>query len=295
MYSEVDQVLKYCPEEIMQAVEALGSAQKERIEEIRLRMGQGACVGIEGREWLLKRGRQPVLVDGAMLASVVNKASAFSSYAVMRMLHSGFLTVEGGHRIGVCGTVQPHGSEGTMKDISSVNLRVARQVFGFADAAMNLLWAKPQSTLIIGPPGCGKTTLLRELLRQLSDRLHFRVAVVDERWEIAGSVGGVPQFQVGKHTDILSGAGKAAGIEMLLRGMNPEWIAVDEITAKDDVEAIGHACYCGVRLLATAHAYGREDLAARPVYRQLLSLGLFQNLIVMDREKHMVCQRLNDE
>lgn len=295
MYREVDQVLRYCPDEIVQAIGELSSGQKERIEEIRMRMGQNACVGIEGREWMLKHGKQPVMVDGGMLNTVVSRASDFSNYAVMHMLQNGYLTVEGGHRIGVCGTVQMRTGESTMKDISSVNLRVARQVFGFADTAMNLLWSNPRSTLIVGPPGCGKTTLLREMVRQLSDRFHFRVAVVDERWEIAGSVRGAPQFQVGKHTDVLTGVGKAAGIEMLLRGMNPEWIAVDEITAEDDVQAMGRASYCGVRMLATAHAYGKGDLQARPIYRALLSLGLFQNLIVMDREKHIVCERLEHE
>lgn len=292
MELEVEQVLKFCPDAVVQALRELDTTQQGRVEEIRLRMGQTATVGVGGREWALRNDRQPIVVDGEMLTTLVNKASGFSTYAVADMLRNGYLIVPGGHRIGICGTVQPNR---TMVDVSSANIRIARQMTGFAEEAMNLLWANPKSTLIAGPPGCGKTTLLREMIRQLSDRFRYRMSVVDERWEIAGSVNGVPQLQVGKHTDVLTGASKPSGIEMLLRGMNPQWIAVDEITAKADVEAMMHASYCGVRMLATAHADGKEDLHRRPMYRNLLELGLFQNLIVLDHNKQMTCERLNNE
>lgn len=292
MEFEVEQVLKFCPDNVAQAVRELDALQQGRVEEIRLRIGQTASVSVGGREWALRSGRQPIVVDSEMLTALVNKASGFSTYAVADMLRNGYLIVPGGHRIGICGTIQPNR---TMVDISSANIRVARQITGFAEEAMNLLWANPKSTLIIGPPGCGKTTLLREMIRQLSDRFHYRMSVVDERWEIAGSVGGVPQLQVGRHTDVLTGVNKPDGIEMLLRGMNPQWIAVDEITAKADVQAMMHASYCGVKMLATAHADSREDLQRRPMYCDLLHLGLFRNLITLDSNKQMTCERLADE
>ena len=130
--------------------------------------------------------------------------------------------------------------------------------------------------LLCGAPGSGKTTLLRDLIRQLSDRFGWRICVVDERLELAACASGVPQFRLGAHTDVLSGAPKAAGIELLLRTMNPEWIAVDEITAEADIAAIRRASYCGVRFLATAHAADRRELESRPLYRALLQDGFFR-------------------
>ena len=118
--------------------------------------------------------------------------------------------------------------------------------------------------------------LLRDLIRQLSDRFGWRICVVDERLELAACASGVPQFRLGAHTDVLSGAPKAAGIELLLRTMNPEWIAVDEITAEADIAAIRRASYCGVRFLATAHAADRRELESRPLYRALLQDGFFR-------------------
>lgn len=168
-----------------------------------------------------------------------------------------------------------------LRDISSMNLRIAGQHLGCADAAADFLWTHPRSCLVIGAPGSGKTTLLRDLIRQISDRFLWRVSVVDERMELACCVGGKAQFQVGAHTDILSGVGKQRGIEMLLRTMNPQWIALDEITAEADVEEMVRASYCGVRFLATAHAVSRDELQRRPVYRTLLQTQLFETLITI--------------
>ena len=153
---------------------------------------------------------------------------------------------------------------------------IARQPDGVADRLRDALWARPQSVLLCGAPGSGKTTLLRDLIRQLSDRFGWRICVVDERLELAACASGVPQFRLGARTDVLSGAPKAAGIELLLRTMNPEWIAVDEITAEADIAAIRRASYCGVRFLATAHAADRRELESRPLYRALLEDGFFR-------------------
>ena len=147
------------------------------------------------------------------------------------------------------------------------------------------------STLILGPPGSGKTTLLRECVRSLSDG-GSRVGLVDERGELAACRLGIPQMDVGAQTDVLTGCGKSEGIYLLLRAMNPQWIAVDEITAPEDIRAMEEASYCGVRFLATAHAFSPDELRRRPLYRRLRELELFQRLLILSPDKHVTMERM---
>ena len=143
------------------------------------------------------------------------------------------------------------------------------------------------STLILAPPGAGKTTLLRDLVRGLSDGdvgPPLRVGVADERGEVAALWQGEPQLYVGRHTDVIDGCSKAEGLSILVRGMNLQVVAVDEITDPADVRAITEAAGCGVALMATAHGTGREDLTRRAVYRALLGNGIFQRMVVIERQ-----------
>lgn len=284
----MEEVLQYLPEQVVQAVRELRNRQT--LEEIRLRVGQPVCVNLSGREWVLKTDGRVLQVDEQMLRQIVNRACSFSGYAVQEQLRSGFLTLPGGHRMGICGCVQ---SNGTMTHITSINLRIARQIRGFAEPVVAFLQQNPASTLILGEPGSGKTTLLRELVRCMSDHLHWRVCLLDERWELAGTVGGERQYDVGRHTDVLSGVGKQQGVEMVLRGMNPQWIALDEITAMADVTAVERACYCGVRLIATAHGHSVQDFQRRPVYQALWNLGFFENVVTMDENRQARAERRN--
>ena len=168
-----------------------------------------------------------------------------------------------------------------LRELSSLNLRVARQVAGIADRIADGLWTSRASVLLVGAPGSGKTTLLRDLICQLSDRFSWRVGLVDERMEVAACCGGCPQLAVGAHTDVLSGVHKPEAMELLLRTMSPQWIAVDEISAPADVEAISRAAYCGVRMLATVHADSLAELQSRPVYRRLLEEGVFTRFVLL--------------
>ncbi len=292
MESVPKDILRLLPEPVRTAVETQAESMTKPIEEIRLRIGGQCGVVVEGREIGLRSGNVPLRTDAELLRDLIDRACGYSIYAVSEQLRKGYLSLPGGHRLGICGTVVKNGSSSVLKHYSAVDLRLARQIQGAADPAVNLIWSNPRSTLIIGAPGLGKTTILRELICQISDRFHSRISVVDERGELAASVDGRPQLRVGKLTDVLSGGTKAEGIEMLLRSMRPEWIAVDEITAEEDVSAMLHASYCGVCLLATAHAYSVEDLNRRPLYRKLMEEKVFSNLIEIRPDRSLQCEKI---
>ena len=288
----VRQVLRVCPEEIVRAITELPLKEACLIEEIRLRNGQFPSYLRNEREKRLLNIR----TNSTALQEVIDLASGHSVYAVQQMLKNGFITIRGGHRVGVCGYgVYKSGELFSLRDVSSVNIRIARELRGIADSAVNFLWTHPRSTLILAPPGRGKTTLLRDLIRQLSDRFFWRISVADERMEIAACVDATPQLALGASTDVLSGVRKAQAIEMLLRTMNPQWIALDEITAEEDVEAICRASYCGVRFLATAHASSVSEMHERPIYRKLIASRVFSNVILIDSLRNLQMEVLSND
>ncbi|MBQ2445964.1 MAG: Flp pilus assembly complex ATPase component TadA [Oscillospiraceae bacterium] len=281
------EALAYLPEPVKTCI--LRHPQAKHVEELRLRRGQPVTCTVRGVEIPF-----PVQAGEELMQVMIDRATERSPHAVMNMLCEGYLILPGGHRMGICGTgVYREGKLRTMRDISSLSIRVAREIHGVADGAVGEVMTRGSSVLCIGPPGCGKTTFLRDLIRQLGSLYHQRIAVVDERRELGACIGGVPQFDLGPSTDILSSVGKAEGIEMLLRSMSPQWIALDEITAMRDVRAMVQASYCGVRFLATAHAESFEDLKARPVYQSLLREKVFRLLLCLNREKELLPMELS--
>ncbi|MFZ5824050.1 MAG: stage III sporulation protein AA [Bacillota bacterium] len=217
-----------------------------------------------------------------------------SVYAWEEEVRSGFLTLEGGHRVGLCGrAVTEEGRIRSLKQISSLNLRIAREVPGAADPLLPQVLAGGRllSTLIISPPQAGKTTVLRDLVRQLSagvPRLGLRglkVGLVDERSEVAGCHQGVPQREVGPRTDVLDGCPKAEGMMLLIRALSPQVVAVDEIGRPADAAAVMEALHAGVAVVATAHGHDLADVARRPALADLLRAGAFQRAAVLGRSR----------
>ena len=219
----------------------------------------------------------------------INLASSYSPWTAAT-LAKGYITAKGGHRIGVCGTaVMKNGKMHGIRNVSSLCIRVSRNFPGVSGNAFKI----PGSVLIIGSPGCGKTTLLRDIITQKACREKMNISVVDEREEIFPKNGNLFCFPPTSGIDVLSGADKINGITTVLRSMTPQVIAIDEITAPGDCEALVHAGWCGVKLLATAHAASREELFTRPLYKSILEMNLFDSLIIMHNDKTWHSERMN--
>ena len=247
------------------------------IEEIRLRIGRPPTVLSDGREHPFSAEN----VTERDILRLLERVTGASLHAAAAALAEGYMSYKG-LRIGVCGSAVLHNGElSAFRAYSSAAIRIPRECRGIChDIIKELYESGYENTLIISRPGGGKTTALRELIRCLSDR-GLRLSVVDERNELSASDGAYAQFDLGAHSDILTGAPKAKGIMMLLRSMNPQVIAVDEITRREDVEAIAQAIGCGTGILASAHASNSDELRKRPLYRELLNLGAFKYLIVI--------------
>ena len=267
------------PGDIRDAARALPGGVKAVAEEFRLRTGlPPAVLTQEGERGMVQRA-----VTVRDLDSLLEAATRASAHTALESVAAGFVTVRGGCRVGLCGTVSE--SEGrilTIRRLSSAVIRIPREVKDCAGGIYPALTDGGfRDTLIISPPGAGKTTLLRELVRMLSST--YRVGLLDERGEVAGVWEGVPLFDVGPQTDVLTGADKRRGALMLLRSMNPQILAMDEITARGDLDALRTAAGCGVRLLATVHAFDRQDMLRRELYREILNCGIFERVVVIRR------------
>ena len=262
---------------------------KQRTEELRLRSLYPPTALLDEGETALPYFGADGRVTPRDLARMVDTLTDYSRYACAETLRQGFLCLRGGFRLGVCGTtVLREGRVTGLRDVSSLSLRIVTERVGLADPLMPELYSAGgfPGTLVLAPPGGGKTTLLRDLIRRLSlgdeDHAALRVAVVDERGEIAVCAEGEAQMALGTHTDVLTLCPKAAGIGMVLRAMNPQVIAVDEITVPEDVAAMAQASNCGASLLATMHAAGLDELRRKPLWPLLRDSGVFARAVVIE-------------
>ena len=263
--------------------EEVDRLSRHDLQELRLRIDMPPQLITSGGALYLGR---PCSYDD--LTFCVNVASRYSPWSA-QTASQGYITAPGGHRIGLCGSgINSSESHSGIQHITSVCIRVARDFPGLASTIKDIVG----SVLIIGRPGCGKTTLLRDLIRQLSDYRQLCVSVVDEKGELFPQAHKQMCFSPGRNTDVLSGSKKKQGIESVLRNMSPDVIAMDEITAHEDCQALLHAGWCGVQLLATAHAGSRNDLFHRVVYKPMIESKLFDHLIVMKPDKSWQLERM---
>ena len=266
MYCAWKEFLALLPTKWKQQADALG---RETAMELRLRLQRAP---------VLVRTCGTIRLEGCVqtedLHYVVNMACRYSPWTA-GTAQWGYLTGSGGHRIGLCGdAITTDGRMAGFREVESVNIRIARDFPGIAGSISNL----PGSILIVGSPGSGKTTLLRDLIRQLSYREN--ISVVDERCELFPS-----GFDRGDMLDVLLGCSKPEGIDRVLRAMTPDTIAIDEITASTDTAALVQAAWCGVRLLATAHASNLEDLRSREIYQPVVHSKLFSHAVILRKDK----------
>lgn len=272
----------------------------ELLQEVRLRVNSPLIIIYDNQEFYInKEGELNKTIENAFISDrneikeTMEYISNFSFYAFEDEIRQGYITIAGGNRVGICGKVILDNEKiRSMKYISFINVRLSHQVRGCADKVMPYLYndtgKECYHTLIISPPRCGKTTLLRDIIRQLSNgndnHTGMMVGVVDERSEIGACYMGVPQNDLGIRTDVLDSCPKAKGMMMLIRSMSPRVIAVDEVGSIDDIHAIEYVMNCGSKLLATVHGNSIEDIKNKPILGELINKKIFERYILLNNK-----------
>ncbi|WP_058307477.1 stage III sporulation protein AA [Gracilibacillus massiliensis] len=282
----MEQVLKILPNHISSTIKEYIEQKQIPLQEIRLRVNQAIEINDGSHVYWLN--------DTSFSASdatlFLNKISDFSLYRLEEELRNGFITIAGGHRIGISGSVIVENRKvKAIHHISSFNIRIAKPYFGIIQPYLPYLMTDTiQNTLIIGPPQSGKTTLLRDIANycasSTSNRTGYKTAIVDERSEICASINGVPQHLLAPRIDVLDRCPKAEGMMMFIRSMSPELIIVDEIGSQKDVEAIDEVIHAGVQLVCTIHGRSLSEISQRPTIKELINKKVFQRFVILSNQ-----------
>jgi stage III sporulation protein AA len=265
----------------------------KKLQEIRMRMGKPLILVYDNQERILpSKTQETYLISKEEIQETLEYVSRYSLYAYEHEMKQGFITIEGGHRVGVMGKAILDGEKvKNLQYISSVNIRMSHEVIGCADRIFPYITKDNQvlHTLVISPPRCGKTTLIRDLVRQISDGNSYvkgcTVGVVDERSEIGGCYMGIPQNELGIRTDVLDCCPKAEGMMMLIRSMAPDVIAVDEIGTTEDIHAIEYAMQCGCKMIASVHGLTISEAQNKPILGRLIKERRFDRYVVLGNDK----------
>lgn len=283
----LNDILDILPQNMRNTIEKVDNLQE--LQEIRIKVNKPIILNSGSKEKILKF--IPTRDD---IKAILQRISRFSIYAYEEEIKQGYITINGGHRIGICGVcVIEENKVKIIKDIVSLNIRICKEIIGCSDSIMDFLLDKGTitSTIIISPPQCGKTTLIRDIARNLSNGYPakgirgYKVCIVDERSEICACFNGLPQMDVGIRTDVLDNCPKSEGIMMAIRSMSPEVIICDEIGTYKDMESILMAMNAGVSIISTIHGYGVEDLFKRAVFKQIVENNVFRRGIVLSQNR----------